>query len=272
MNIKEFNILLDDYKKNFNQYYYSENDISSQIILKDMLMNKINNYIDFLNISLIKNFLDNHYSTKKLRILDLGCGALDKTFILKKLYPNAELFGVESIISDDPEHVEINKTRFDKPRFFQALKKDYDINFILFDGRNLHFPEEYFDIILLYATIEHIRPWDRNNFITKTQSKLKKDGFFIIARCPQKYGLFEMISEKISHGAHRWRMTINDFKNIFPENKYKIVFRKNLNNIFTKPSFIVNSLYILLIAVDKILNYIKWPLFSDYFIIIKKNE
>lgn len=270
MNHYLFNKYLDQYKKIFEQYYFDKSDKSSSLTKNHILNNKINNYIDFNNFYLIKKFIDNCYNNTKIKILDLGCGALDKSYILKMLYPKSELVGLEAVVSDDPGHKVVNKTRFNKPVFYGILQHQHNIKFGLYDGRNIPYPDNYFDVILLYAVLEHVQPQHRISFIKKTQQKLKRNGVFIIARCPQKYGLFEMISEKLSLGAHKWRMTLSDFDKIFPHQQYKIEKIKKLNNIFTEPTYLTNRLYYLLILVDKLLEYTRWPFFTDYFIIIRK--
>lgn len=272
INYSFFNKYLDEYRIVFNKYYFDKNDKSSFLTKNHILNNKINNFIDFNNFKFIKKFIDKYYKNDKIKILDLGCGALDKAFILRKLYPQNKIIGLEAKISDDPGHKEVNTTRFSKSDFYKILQSKFNIQFRLYDGRSIPYPDNHFNIILLYAVIEHIKPQFRINFIKKIKQKLKKNGIFIIARCPQKYGLFEMISEKLSLGAHKWRMSIRDFDKIFSKQQFEIVMIKKLNNIFTEPSNIANKLYRILVIIDKILEFIKWPFFADYFLIIKKRD
>jgi len=270
MDIKTFNSYYDEYSKIFLKYFYNKKDFNAHIAINHHINNKVNRYIDFRNIDLIDQFLIKNYKKRIFKLLDLGCGGLDKSFILKKLHPKSKIFGIETKISDDPGHVEINKYRFNKPNFFQQIKLKYNINFDLYDGRNLDFPDNFFDIIMLYATLEHIIPKERKKFIAGIEKKLKKNGYFIIARCPQKNGLFETIADKLSLGSHLWRLQKNDFIDLFPKQKYEIFILKYLNNIFTEPAAITNFFYPILVVIDRLLEYVKWPFFSDYFLVLRK--
>jgi len=273
MNLKEFRRYYQEYSNIYLKYFYNKNDASSDLTLSHHINNRANQYIDYRNLDLVAQCLSGEYqSPRRFKLLDLGCGGLDKSLILRKLFPLAELFGVEAKISDDPGHREINKYRFNKPEYYQVLKKKYNLNFGLYDGRNLKFSNSFFDVIMLYATLEHIVPNERKEFIAKISKKLKKNGLIIVTRCPQKNGLFETISEKLSLGAHLWRLTKDEFNDIFPSQQFEMIEYREMNNIFTEPAAIANFFFPILVVLDRLLEYLKWPFFSDYFLVLRKRK
>lgn len=271
MKFSDFLNIINEYREIFMNHYYLKNDQSSISLLNHTLNNKINNYVDYINFSLILKNIDTVYrKNNKTKILDLGCGVLDKSFILRKFYPYSKIYGVETKNPDDYELIKLNKTRFNRKKFFSLLNSKYNIKFYLYNGKNLPFADNYFNVILLYAVLEHVKFESRKSFIRTIQKKLKVNGLIIVTRCPQKYGFFEQISEKLLLGAHKWRLTEKEIYELFPSSKYKIIEIKKVNNIFTEPTTLTNRIFYLLIIIDKVLALIKWPFFSDYFLAIKK--
>lgn len=229
------------------------------------LKNGINNYIDYINISLIYNFFS---ADKDLKLLDLGCGVGDKSFLLKNIFPTFEIFGLETTAHDDPEHIK-NSPHLFYEDVYQKINSSFAINLGLYNGLDIPYADNHFDIILLYAVIEHIAPAKRAEFLRSIEKKLKTDGFFIITRCPRRFGLIEFISRRLKLGAHEWVLAKNELLSLFPEDSYKIEALKIMNNIPNNYNF-TKRLYHPLIFIDKALSFLRWPLATDYFLIAKK--
>lgn len=248
---------IDRYQSNKNNYYSN--------IYKDLLKNQINNYVDYLNFREIFSFFN---QTNTAKILDLGCGLGDKSIILKELFPLFDIYGLETTNYDDPGHIERKPHLFFKD-IYPYLNKKYNINIGLYDGLNIPFDDNFFDIILLYAVIEHIAPENRKVFIDTISKKLKKDGYIVITRCPRYWGLMEFLSRKFNLGAHPWVLKKKELLSLFDEDKFSVEVLKRMNNI---PNNHVVSKYFhkILIPLDKFLDVIKWPFSTDYFLIVKK--
>lgn len=235
---------------------------------KNILINKVNIYIDYLNFSEINIFF--RFSLKsKMNILDLGCGLGDKTVIVKNMFPFSNVYGIETTINDCSYNKKFPPYKiFEK--IYPIMTNNFYIDFTLYDGYNLNFPNNTFDIIFLYAVIEHISPNNRKNFISNISKKIKKDGYIVITRCPRYYSLIEFISRKFKFGAHEWVLKKDDLLNLFDGNLFEVAVFKQLSNVPANPKKITNKISFLLICLDKFLNFIKWPFASDYFLIIKK--
>ncbi len=93
-------------------------------------------------------------------VLDLGCGVGDSIDLFEKLAPTVKWHGVD--IEDSPEV----KKRTRKHESFKT-----------FDGINLPYPKNYFDLIYCNQVLEHARYPDK--LIAESFRVLKPDGFFI---------------------------------------------------------------------------------------------
>ena len=254
-----------------NEFLLKNEDLQDNYYIigtKDVLTNKISIYINYLNFLEISNFFKNKFK-ENLNILDLGCGLGDKAIVIKEMFPYSKVCGVETTTLDCAYHIKWPPYKiFEK--VYPTLANNFNIDFSFFDGCNLNFPDNTFDIVFLYAVIEHISPNKRKDFINTITKKIKKDGFIVITRCPRYYSLTEFISRNLKLGAHEWILKKQELLNLFDKNLFDVVVFKRLSNIPAQPQKITNKLFFLLICLDKFLNFIKWPFSSDYFLIIKK--
>ena len=87
------------------------------------------------------------------RLLDLGCGSGDKGKAIKSLHPEMEIHGVDII----PETL--------VPGFYQYQKVDLDKGI-------LPYPDEYFDGIMFWHVIEHLKyPMQLGSEINRVMKK-----------------------------------------------------------------------------------------------------
>lgn len=254
--VLNINVFVKQY--NFNNQYYKKAFVR-------ILNNDVNTYLNYKNFKLISKYF---HKFNNRRVLDLGCGLGDKSILLKELFPSFEVFGLETTNYDDPDHVEHRPHLFFE-KIYPFINKEYNINLGFYDGLNIPFEDNFFDIILLYAVIEHIAPGNRKIFIDTISKKLKKNGYIVITRCPRYWGLMEFISRKFKLGAHPWVLKKKELLGLFDKDKFSLEVFKKMNNI---PNNHVVSKYFhkILIPLDKFLDLIKWPFSTDYFLIVKK--
>ena len=259
--------------KIINKFLLTNKDLEDDYYIngeKNILTNKVNIYIDYLNFLEINNYFKFELKNN-INILDLGCGLGDKAVIIKKMFPSSNVYGVETTNNDDhylkkyPPHKAFEK-------IYPLMTSNFNIDLSLYDGYNLNFPNSTFDIIFLYVVIEHISPSKRKNFINNISKKIKKSGYIIITRCPRYYSLTEFISRKFKLGAHEWVLKKQELLSLFDKNLFDIAVFKRISNVPANPRKITNKILFLLVILDKFLNFTKWPFSSDYFLIIKKKQ
>lgn len=116
-------------------------------------------------------------SFDKKKVLDFGCGSGASTMILARMFPNAEIVGVEL----EDEFLSIAKIRakhhkFDNVRFIASP-----------DGDNLPFGLGNFEYVVLNAVYEHLLPNERKNLLPKIWSHIKPGGIMFINETPHRY-------------------------------------------------------------------------------------
>lgn len=95
---------------------------------------------------------------KEVKFLDIGCGDGIVESILNVQRPNYSLFGVD--ISEES----IN------------LASVYKGTFWVYNGKNLPFDDNMFDVVFIANVLHHVEPDDRLGLLTEINRKLKEGG------------------------------------------------------------------------------------------------
>jgi len=98
-------------------------------------------------------------------VLDYGCGQGGKIGLLREMFPNSEIFGVD---------ISGNAVRKASKRFPQH-------QFVLFDGRVAPFPDRSFDLVFSWHVLEHV--WNLEETV-QDMSRLVRNGTYLCAILP----------------------------------------------------------------------------------------
>lgn len=102
---------------------------------------------------------------RKIRILDLGCGDGLNALFFEKCFDGMEYYGID--VSEES--------------IKQAEKySSSNIHFSVYDGSNIPFEENYFDIILLACVLHHVPHEQHFALLSECKRVLKKDGHLYI--------------------------------------------------------------------------------------------
>lgn len=165
-----------------------EKDLYS--LLKDVLPNDHSRQSSAVDT--LKELMADGFSPKA--ILDLGCGDGRSIDLFSEILPNASWTGVD--IESSPE---------------VDLRTRQDGNFKTYNGTELPFDNESFDVIYSYQVMEHVRhPEKVLNEISRT---LSDDGFFV-----GQTSQFEPY-----HSFSYWNFTVWGFKQLCESSNLQIV-------------------------------------------------
>ena len=102
-----------------------------------------------------------------MKVLEVGCGGGHFTNMVKKYFPNCEVWGIDL----DSKHIEFAKSK--------CKELGLDVKYIEADINNLPFKDESFDLIFSHTVVEHL-PFE--NFIPEQYRTLKKSGHIVIMK------------------------------------------------------------------------------------------
>jgi len=166
------------------------------------------------------NFAANY--TKSKKVLDIACGSG---------------YGSEILIDQGAKYVvgsDISKETID------YAKKQYqkeNIKFILNDIKKLDFPDEEFDCIVSFETLEHVK--DQDIVISELKRVLKKDGILIIST-PNLESRTD--DDKDTNYFHKKELTVKEFNEIISEKfpKFELFSQRLITDISTGKKFFRN--------------------------------
>jgi len=108
----------------------------------------------------VTEILKNKNSAESINVLDLGCGTGESIKFFKTLNFKIEWVGLD--IENSPE---------------VQSREDDNEKFVSFDGINIPFPENFFDLIYCKQVLEHVRY--PKELLTDVSRVLKPGGYFI---------------------------------------------------------------------------------------------
>jgi ubiquinone/menaquinone biosynthesis C-methylase UbiE len=135
--------------------------------------------------------------TKDKTVLDIACGTGYGSSYLKEK-------GAKTVVGGDISS-----------ECLEFARKNYNaqgLNFVWLDAVNLPFPDEHFDVVVSFETIEHIR--DYRKFLAECKRVLKKDGL-LICSTPNK-DIFSPYKQ-VSIPAHVREFRVGEFRDSLAE-------------------------------------------------------
>ena len=117
------------------------------------------------------------------RILDFGCGSGASSMILRRMFPDAEIVGVEL----EEKLLAIARSR---AKYYEV---DGQVNFLTSpDESSLPDGIGEFDYIVMSAVYEHLLPVERKKLLPLLWSYLKRDGILFLNQTPYRWFPVEM--------------------------------------------------------------------------------
>ncbi len=138
---------------------------------------------------------------KGQRVLDLGCGTATLTILIKKLHPEAKVFGLDG----DPEVLETARSK--------AIKAGVDITFDQGMAFQLPYPDGSFDRVLSSLMFHHLNRANKYETIREVLRVLRPGGEFHLADLGQQRGLTYLIGLVLA----RLEEGVDNVKGLLPQ-------------------------------------------------------
>lgn len=128
------------------------------------LSGKDSDYFSEYKIKEITDFVD---ETKKVKILDFGCGDGNSAKYFFKYFPKCIYSGIDI----SKKSIEIAQNRYNNIN---------NADFINYDGETIPFDDCYFDVVFISCVMHHINSKKHKRIIKECRRVLKKGGLLIV--------------------------------------------------------------------------------------------
>lgn len=197
--------------------------MKSQTLKKIVYRVPINYYDRGIKTNILQNIWHNHkfrmfqkivISNKYKNILDVGCASGLMTNKIAQIFPESKITGVDIY----------------NPGIKYARKKYKHLKFITCDVHKLPFPDNFFDLIVCYETIEHVV--DPFQVFKELQRVAKKNASIIIAMDSGNllfrlvWFFWENTKGKVWKGAHLHPFHNNQLEKLIKKVKFRKISKK----------------------------------------------
>lgn len=158
-------------KKNFG-FLQKNLDLKDALILKNSLLSIEKMHIERYRFAV--NKINEYFKNKRsLKILDCASGSGYGTYYLAQNFKNSKVYGVD-----------LSKKAVNIAKKFYKRK---NIRYLIKDAQKLDFKQNYFDVVISFETIEHLK--EPKLFLRNIKNILSKKGILIIST-PNKFYTF----------------------------------------------------------------------------------
>lgn len=152
-------------------------------------------------------------------VLDIGCGTGETLSFLRRFYPSAKLYGVDT---------SSRAISYSKLRGHKDIKKA--------SATKLPFKNDFFDVVLFLDVLEHIK--DDNKAIREAKRVLRKGGIVIITAPALSF----IWSDHDTKQGHQRRYTRREIRKLAADNQLGISFISYFNFLFSLPIIVIRLL------------------------------
>ncbi|MAE43303.1 hypothetical protein CMO93_06010 [Candidatus Woesearchaeota archaeon] len=174
-----------------------------------------------VDAQLVKFFGYIKKSLSEGNVLDLGCGQGRHTIFFAQKGFNA--YGIDYV-----------KRAVDEAKQSAKEKNLKNANFKVMDAFKLDFPKNFFDIIIDWSVLGHIKPEDWNIYLKNILNALKTKGFFILAE-------FSANDLRIKNKTRNFFEHENHYDHYFREDEIKDLFSKNFKIISMNETMLIQK-------------------------------
>lgn len=212
------------------------------------------------------------YLDKGSKILDFGTGSGIFAIIIRNLNKDIKISGIDTSCDESQKNPNFRDTALQQKLIWSRFSKTYQIDFNHYDGFNIPFEDNSFDIILANAVFEHIIPGDLDTVLFEIKRVLKNNGLVFVFKLPRKLAYTEYLSKILKLGHHEVLYSDLRAKTIFKNNGYNIYDLWKSHMVIDFPGKVTNNLYFPLRIIDYLLYYSPFRMFAHHNNFILENR
>jgi SAM-dependent methyltransferase len=211
------------------------------------------------------------------RVLDFGCGiGLQSYLLAKRGYQVIGLETVEDKSLDDflkgkaDSHIESRENSMQN--VWEVIREKTTVSFTFYDGIDIPYNNEYFDVIFTYAVLEHIPLNEIPHILDELCRILKSDGVFYVFQLPQRTSYTEFIARCLGLESHPFLWEMETIKKMLTTRDFKILCTQKVDMLFNHPHKVINPLYSILWPLNRFLSVSPLSYFAHHLTIIAQKN
>jgi len=198
------------------------------------------------------------------KVLDLGTGCGIYAILLRNHNALTDICAIDATRDKSQNDPNFSDTSKEQEKVWAVFSKDYSIKFSHYDGLNIPYPDNTFDVLTAYAVIEHIDEGELARVFSEVRRVLKPGGVFFVFKTPRKLAYMEHLAGFVGLGRHEKLYGDKEVKRLLLENKFKIVESWKSNLVCEFPGKVTNPLYWALKGMDWVLYHSPARLFAHH--------
>ncbi|RKX71463.1 hypothetical protein DRP53_01410 [candidate division WOR-3 bacterium] len=193
------------------------------------------------------------------KVLDFGCGFGIQSFMLAE--EGYKVVGLETIEDKSLSHFfkgEIKRHKMDRDRTLEQIWQRLSgrceqLEFKVYDGLHIPYPDTHFDIILAYAVLEHIPQDDLNIILKELYRVLDIKGYLFVFQFPRAESYAEFIAHRLGVEAHDFLLPEKGIIRLLEGYGFKIYKTYRSDLLLKRPRKLVNALFPVLRYLENVL-------------------
>ncbi len=154
-------------------------------------------------------------SDSSVSVLDFGIGIGCTSALLAAVGYQVE--AIDTILDKSIKEIDALERAEDRQESLNSVWRElevsfHNVSFSLYDGVQIPFESDTFDIVVAYAVLEHIPDVELGNILDEFNRVIKPEGLLCIFRLPRKWSISEHVARILKLGSHETLIDETEFQ------------------------------------------------------------